>query len=873
MPTIIDLFEDELTLFVIGMILLVLFFWYFATDLERRKRNVGTILPLGIVTLCILGLTPLKDRIQGGIDLVGGSSFMLRVQPQEDPQGRLTPVTPEQVGQAITVIRSRLDDLGTAQPLIARQGEDMIIVQMPGVEPEEAERVRIILETTARLELREVSPRSEERDESGRTLATRVEEGDEIVPGYRAYEYTTTDEDGNERTSDILLNRRVAVGGNHIGRANPSPSRSDAVDITLNREGTDRMIALTQSMREGQDRIAIVLDGVVISAPVVQSTPLGRNFMISGLRDPGEPQNLARALMNPLESGLVVEDERSVSATLGAAVVRQGIWAGVSGLAITFLFILVYYRIAGIIALVGLSVNMTILFGIMAMFGFVFTLPGIAGLILTIGIAVDANVLIYERLREEIDSGKSIRNAITSAYEKAFSAIFDANITSLITAMILFWLGSSSIKGFAITLTIGLLASMFSSILVTRVLYRWGLDTGVLRQLSFLNLIRSAKYDFLGQAKRAAIASTTLLVVCLAGFGFQREDALGIDFTGGTLLQFQLGEEEIPFEEVEAALAEVDTTRAPFPQEEFTITTGTLLSIRCDTEDSAAISQKLRETFPLLGARTLTYNLGDEAPSADAVRERIDALDPAAGVAVTVDDGVLTVNCDIADYEAIASTLLEAFPAIASLDPDDDMRSAFDIQASTEVVSALIGTQFLKESLIALGIGLLGIMIYVSIRFEFSFAVGAIAAILHDVIISVGIVVLFGRELSMIHVGAILTIAGYSVNDTIVIFDRIRETLLIRGGEVKDIMNEAINATLSRTIITSTTTIITVMLLSVFGGSTLFDFSIVILVGLFVGTYSSIFVAAPIVLWWSSRKGGSLRRDVLATEIAAEAQQ
>lgn len=804
MPSITSLFEDPLTLFVIGMILLVLFFWYFATDMERRKRNVGTLLTLGIVALCILGLYPVKEKLRGGIDLMGGSSFMLRVQQKEDEEGRMTPVTPDQVAQAIIVIQKRLDDLGTAQPFIARQGEDMIIVQMPGVEPEEAARVREILETTAKLELREVSPRTDEPGDDGRTLAQRVTAGDEIVPGYRAYKYTIKDDDGNERTSDLLLSRRVAVGGNHIGRANPTPTRTDAVDITLNGEGTDRMIALTQNMNAGRDRIAIVLDGVVISAPVVQSVPLGRNFIISGLNDPGEPQSLARALMNPLENGLKVGDERSVSATLGAAVVKQGVWAGLTGLFITFAFILIYYRVAGIIALIGLSVNITILFGIMAMFGFVFTLPGIAGLILTIGIAVDANVLIYERLREELENGKSIANAISAAYEKAFSAIFDANITSLITAIILFWLGSSSIKGFAVTLTIGLLASMFSSILVTRVLYRWGLDTGVLRNLSFLNLIRSANFDFLSQAKRSIFISSVLVIVCLAAFATKRENSLGIDFTGGTLIQFQLGDTELRIGEINQALDEVNTIRAPYAQEESNIATGFLLSVRCDTEDAAQIIAKLRDTFPILSER----------------------------------EG-----------------------------------EAYRIAASREMVSAVIGKEFLVESLIALGIGLLGIMLYVSIRFEFSFAIGALVAILHDVIISVGLIVLFGRELSMIHVGAILTIAGYSVNDTIVIFDRIRENLLLRGGSVRDIMNEAINATLSRTVITSATTIITVALLSIFGGSTLFDFSVVILIGLIVGTYSSIFVAAPIVLWWSSRKGSDLRKDVLATEIAAEAQQ
>ncbi len=872
MLAITSLFEDPLTLFVIGMILLVLFFWYFATDLERRKRNVGSVLTVGIVALCVLGLTPIKERLRGGIDLVGGSSFMLRVQEREDDDGRKIPVDADQVRQAITVVQKRLDDLGTSQPFIARQGTDMIIVQMPGVEPEEAQRVRTILETTAKLELREVSPRSEEPGPDGRTLAQRVAAGDEIVPGYRAYKLTNKDQDGNEITSDILLNRRVAVGGNHINRANPSPQRTDAVDITLNGEGTDRMIALTQNMRPGFDRIAIVLDGVVISAPVVQSVPLGRNFIVSGLNDPGEPQNLARALMNPLENGLIIEDERSVSATLGAAVVKQGIWAGLAGLLITFAFILTYYRTAGVIALIGLSVNITILFGVMAMFGFVFTLPGIAGLILTIGIAVDANVLIYERLREELDNGKSIRNAIDAAYEKAFSAIFDANITSLITAMILFWLGSSSIKGFAITLTIGLLASMFSSILVTRVLYRWGLDTAVLRRLSFLNLIRSANFDFLGKGRPAGMVSGVLLLICLAGFAVKREDALGIDFTGGTLVTFQLGDTELPIGDINSALDEVETTRVPYAQEEFNIATGYLLSVRCDTEDYPAIIEKLRETFPLLGARTLTYKAGEATPGEDEVRTVIQAINPAGEFSVSSADGMLVVGCDHADYEAISTQLIENFSALAVLE-GENVESSYNIQASNEVVSAVIGKEFLNESLIALVVGLLGIMLYVSIRFELSFAIGALVAILHDVIISVGIVVLLGRELSMIHVGAILTIAGYSVNDTIVIFDRIRENLLMRGGEVRDIMNQAINATLSRTIITSATTIITVALLSIFGGSTLRDFSVVILIGLFVGTYSSIFVASPIVLWWSSRKGGNLRKDVIATEIAAEAQQ
>jgi SecD/SecF fusion protein len=578
----------------------------------------------------------------------------------------------------------------------------------------------------------------------------------------------------------------------------------DSVDITLNNLGTDKMIALTQHMRPNIDRIAIVLDGIVKSAPVVQSVPLGKNFVINGLDEAGETRQLANALMNPLENPLEVEEERSVSPTLGAAIVKQGIWSGLIGLAITAVFVLIYYRTGGIVALVGLIVNGLMLFGAMAMFGFTFSLPGIAGIILTIGLAVDANVLIYERLREELENGKSLKSAIAASYDKAFSAIFDANITSLISSIILFSMASGSIKGFAVTLTIGLVASMFSAILVTRVLFRWGTDTNLLRKMTFLNLIKATNIDFLAAAKKTAIVSSIFVVVSLAAFALKRESALGIDFTGGTRVQFQLNEKEVTLDQVNKVLDTLTLTRAAVPQIESNPVTGSLLSVRTDKADAEKIITALRTDIPVLAEK-------------------------------------------------------------------DANGSSYLIDESKEEVSALIGGSFLRESLIALILGLIGIAIYITIRFEFSFALGAFVALLHDVVIAVGIVVLLGRELSLIHVGAILTIAGYSINDTIVIFDRIRETVLIRTGAIKDIMNEAINATLSRTVLTSATTIVTVLILSLYGGSALRDFSIMILIGLVIGTYSSVFVASPIVLWWSQRKGGNLRKDVLATTLAAEA--
>jgi SecD/SecF fusion protein len=796
--------EDPLIVFGIGLTLLILFFWYFASEAERRKRNVGTILTIGICALCLLAIMPPKERLKGGIDILGGSSFSLTIQPRADADGNEMPITTSQVDQAIMVIEKRLNGMGTAEPIIARQGSNGILLQMPGVEPEESARIRTTLEKVAKLELREVSTRNEEVGPDGKSLAVRVFEKLEIIPGYRAFEHKSKDEDGNEIKRPILLNRRAALGGSDIALATPSPQQADAVAITLNGAGTDKMIALTKNMQAGKDRIAIVLDGEVISAPVVNQVPLGKQFIIEGLREPGEVQSLANSLMNPLENALVVGEFRSVSPTLGSAVVKQGLVAGALALIMTFLFVLIYYRVSGIIAIIGLIVNTIILFGVMAMFGFTFTLPGIAGMVLTIGMAVDANVLIYERLREEIHSGKSLKHAIDASYDRAFSAIFDSHVTSLITAVILFWLGSGTIKGFAVTLTIGVTASLFSAILCTRVIFRWGIDYNLFKQLTFLNLIRSANYDFLGKRRIAIGFALATIVMSIGAFAIRGERALGIDFTGGTRIQFLQGKEtKIALEQVQQALAEIELSKAAYPQQETNPTTGTLLTVRCASQDAAAITAKLREAIPALGQK----------------------------------------RADSTDYV---------------------------IDASQEEVSALIGGSFLIQSLIAIALGFVGIVLYMTFRFEFSFALGGFVAIFHDVIICVGLVVLMGGELSLIHVGAVLTIAGYSISDTIVVFDRVREMLLIRTDSVEKIMNEAINATLSRTLLTSSATLLSVAILGFLGGAALRDFGIIIFIGIIVGTFSSIFIASPVVLWWSKRRGVSIREDVRATVAKAE---
>jgi SecD/SecF fusion protein len=793
----VSFLKDPMVLFLSGLTLLVLFFWYFATDYEARKRNLGSVLILGVAALCALALYPPKETLKLGIDLAGGSSFTLLVKPKiNETNGEVIPLTADDVKQAKATVEKRLNTMGTIDMTAVVQGNDKILIQMPGMSPEAAADIRVQLQKVARLEVRKVNIEGSQPGPNGKTLAERIKDNEEPrMPGFRVYEHHY-DYEGVKRTEYLLLSNRVAWTGKDVQHAYPeSMGGGVSVGITLTSAGGDKMMNLTKDLTPGRDRIAVVLDGEVITAPGLKQVPLGKNFQIDGQESLEEARALANALKNPLENPLEIIDERTVTPTLGAAVVKQGLWAGVVGLSITALFVLIYYRTAGLVALFGLVINTLMIFGGMAMFDFTFTLPSIAGMILSIGMAVDANVLIYERLREEIAAGKSLKIAINTAYDKAFSAIFDSNLTSLITAAILLFMGSGTIKGFAITLVIGIAASMFSGILVTRVLFRWANDLNVLKKLSFLNLIKATKIDFLSKTRVSYIVSGLLILASIGAVTMKRERSLGIDFTGGTLIEFQMGEKHISQQEVDKSLEHVQTAS----QVEKSIT-GELLTVRCATGDEGKVEEHLRNTFRELAEKNA--------------------------------DGKLA------------------------------------IPASRQAVSAALGQDYMIESGIALVLGLLGILIYITIRFEFSFALGGFIALLHDVVLSAGLIILFGGELSLIHVGALLTIAGYSINDTIVIFDRIRDSLRHGEGDVKELMNEAINATLSRTVLTSLTTIATVAILTIFGGSQLKDFSSMILIGLVIGTYSSVFIASPVVLWWSQRKGGSLRKEILHTSLA-----
>ena len=824
-----------------GILLIVLFFWYLATELDSAKRKAGAFFVVGLASFCLLSL--FVNGMRYGIDIKGGEELTLRVQPKLDEEGNPTVApTEEDMTKACNILGERLNASGTAEVQILHSG-DKILIQIPLLDPNNAENNKKLMDEMvakitqmAKLELLGVHPDSNrlmanpsvsERMDVYTAALHRFNEGQAgekdptKVRSYRALPYDLglpdyqlvpqqltieelgeplTTEDGRFvyqyeilRTPNSATQKGVYITGSQVSSANPDGAHAGHVNVSLNNEGAGHMQKLTSGMALGQDRLAVVLNGIVKCAPVVQRV-LHKDFNISGLDGKNEPQNISEALANPLSSELVVEGRNSVTAQLGQSALHQGTIAGIIGMIGVFIFCYWYYRTAGIVAMVGLTFNALALLGLMSLFGFVLTLPGIAGIVLTMGMAVDANVLIYERLREEQALGKSFIDCLRAAYEKAFSAIWDSNITSLITAVILFWMASGSIKGFAVTTSVGILTSLIGAIVVTRVLFFFAERYKLIKDIKFAKAPLEGKViDFMKYRKVTAWGSIiAIAAMCAYGVFVRGDKALGVDFTGGANIEYAVpGDSAINFDAVEAAISGMQLSKSPTVQE-FTGTDSRIIKIRVAEGDAEKVIAKL---------------------SADV-------------------------------------------PGMKELEKD----------AAVSSVSSALGASFLKTACWALLAGLLGITIYLSIRFEWSFAMGALVSTAHDVLAIIALVVLLGTELSIIHIGAFLTVAGYSINDTIVIYDRIRERLRTAepNEDLKDIMNEAINTTLSRTLLTSGSTIAVLISLIFLGGPSMFDFSVAMLLGIFVGTYSSIFIASPVVL--ACDKKHNLRAELQAQD-------
>jgi SecD/SecF fusion protein len=769
--------------FLFGLALLILFGWYFATDYGARKRLLATILMLLLVVFSLVTIYPPDKKIQLGLDIQGGTSFLIRL-VQADKE-----ITKEMLDQAVEVIRKRVDYFGGGEPVISPVGKDRILVQIPGLSTEKIQEARQQLSRVAKLEFRLVYPDNGERLQA-------IDAGTEVIPPEYKVEVYKMQADAGKKPQEerLLVKKKADLGGDHVTSAHAQYG-NEGWEVTLDFDSEGGQVFGKITEAHVSHRFAIVLDGVIQSAPSIREPIYQGSARISGSFGEQEARNLASVLENPLQTPVSIEEERSVSPTLGSDSIRASIIAGLIGLGFTLLFVCAYYRFAGLIANIALLINLILLMGALTMFNFVLTLPGIAGIILTIGMAVDANVLIYERLREELALGKSLKIAVQAAFDKAFSSIFDSNVTTLITAAILFWQASGPVKGFAISLTMGILASMFTVLIVCRNAFSWAVDSGRLKKISMLQLIPAHNINFLGKGLLAVLCSLALIIAGATAFTIRGERNFGVDFKGGDLLGLS-------------------------------------------TTQPVSVAQ-VREALKPLGLDDAAIQQSKEGGK-----------------------NFITIRTPINTSDAVQKQLAQALPG-----------AGFKVEQS-ERVGALVGGELAKRSLWALALGMIGILIYVTFRFELSFAVGSIVALLHDVLITVGIFSLMGRELTLTMVGALLTIAGYSINDTIVVYDRIREGLASsKRGSIEQIMNLSINETLSRTVLTGGVTFVSVLCLFFFGGAVLRDFALVIIIGILVGTYSSIFIAAPIVLWWTRARGGSastLRREVADKAAAAK---
>ena len=803
------------------------------------------IILIGLTAWSIVTVIPFDKKIKLGIDLAGGSRFVLQLDASELPPD----VARDAKERALEVIRNRVDQLGVAEAAIYTEAGDRIVVEAPGMQPEQREGWLKTLQRAAFLEFRMVHAKSEEFVDAMMTKGLapagyRIVEATELGRSRKYFKRDATkDKEGltegqvRERAKNFepkagyeLLLEETEVSGQTLYRPHyvskrrelTGESLSDAgydydqvgrpyVTLKFDAKGAKRFGNLTKDYAPGgaqnpsmntQRQLGIVLDGTLYSAPSIREAIFGGSAQITGNFTLQEAQQLAVVLRaGALPAPLRLIEDRTIDPTLGADSVASGRNATLYGSIAVFAFMILYYRLAGVVACTSLLMNLVLLpLGLIIVAGFfsmiapqgagggaislpTLTLPGIAGIALTIGMAVDANVLIYERMREEQASGKRFKFMIEAGYDKAFSAIFDSNITTLLSAAILFWQGTGPVRGYAVTLSAGIIVSMYTALIITRMIFDALAQRTSITQLTMMQVVKVTKIDFLKTRNICMALSAILILGSWVAFGMKGAKNFGVDFTGGSAITYTYTTQP-PIETVRTALEAAGIQNASIQYHKAAATeqqsgSGEFLEVRVGFEQGKQATDVILAAFP------------------------------DAGLSVHKEDSV----------------------------------------------GPQIGKELQRKAIIATLLSLLGIMIYVSIRFEFPYAMGAMVSLFHDVLMAVGVFCLLGGQLSVSMVAAVLTIIGYSVNDTIVIFDRIRENLRLKPGKkFYDVANDSINQTLGRTILTSFATMLTVVALLVLGGGAIHDFTLVLFLGMVSGVYSTIYIATPVVLMWQGDK-------------------
>ena len=709
-------------------------------------------------------IAALQNTISNSLIAVGGVNELAF---GDTADGKLTvTLTPEGVeqrmsalvAQSIEVIRKRVDELGTTEPSIQRQGTNRVLVQVPGFG--DSQRLKDIISRTARLTFHMVYPGMT----AAQAEAQGLPAGTMILPS----------QDGGSE----LLYEDVALGGESLVDAQPSYDQQRAMPVVSFKFDTRGAITFGQitGANVGQ-RFAIVLDNTVITAPVIQQPITGGSGQISGSFTTSTANDLAVLLRaGALPASLDVVEERTVDASLGADSIRNGLTAGIIAAVLVVAFMVAAYGLWGVFANISLVLNIILIFGALSMLGATLTLPGIAGIVLTIGMAVDANVLIYERMREEQRAGKSPIQAIQAGFERAWGTIVDSHLTQLIAAIVLYFLGSGPVQGFAVTLALGILTSLFTSYTVTSYqVHAWfrRVRPKVLKIQHFRFIPDGTKIPFM-KISRYVIAFSIVASLLSIGSAYFKGFNLGIDFVGGTAIVIQH----------EGGPADVGQVR--------------------ELLDGLELGEVQVQGFGTPEDVLVRVQAQEGGQDADQV-------------AVTkVRDALATENYTV---------------------------------RSTEAVSGTVSGELAWKGTVAVIVALVAILIYIWFRFEWQFALAAIVTTSHDIIMTIGLFSITGLEFNLTSIAAVLTLVGLSLNETVVVSDRVRENLRKhRKMPLPELIDLSINQTIVRTSLTQFTVFLALIPLVIFGGEVIRSFTIAMTFGSLVGMYSSIIINGPILI-------------------------
>jgi len=749
---------------------------------DRDKRN-----DLVLRTL----LKKSQAAIKRGLDLRGGIAFTmeatdLNVTADLDQASGASPMD-----KVVEIMSERLNAFGVAETVVRKKGDRSIEVQIPDLTTKQDPGIINELQKPAKLEFRIVNTNS--------NAPVPVQEGEEWTDedGIPYVALLRSDAQPNERP--IWVRRLWSADGEIIAEAYPRQDQMGGWEVGLDftPEGGAAFGDLTGSIAEMADlttgmpgRLAIVLDGQLESAPSVKERIGGGSAVITGNFSFREAKMLSDILNNPLKVSLTIGEQYEVSPTLAAGALSSSLNACILGAVLVIAFMVVWYKAGGIVAILSVGLNVLLVVATLSgIFQATFTLPGMAAIVLTIGMAVDANILIFERIREELRAGKSSVNALQGGYAKAFSTIIDANLTTLITASILIWLGTGPVKGFGITLAIGIVTSVFCALFVSRLFLALLVKSGVQNLISLQKIEKSepkSPIDFLTYRKVAFLASWVVVAIGIFSVYSKKDTILGIDFRGG--------------EELVSGFA--------------------------NPIDPGDLEQSLQSN-PSLGEVQHVY------------RSEVGSGEGASRLVLQTEEGK--------SREALAH-LQKQFPDAAL------------IEEGLSNIGGSVSEQIKRDAIISVSVALLGILLYVALRFEMGYAIGAVVATIHDILMTVGLFVLIGYlsdgvlcsgQFTAPMLASILMIVGYSINDTIVVFDRIREELELNPvTNLRKIVTLAINRVLSRSILTSFTTLLAATSLWIFGAGIINDFAFVFVIGILTGTFSSIFIASPIFYFW-----------------------